>query len=585
MEFEQSETDVLIIGAGAAGLRAAIELAENGVNCLVLGKRAHGDAHTALAAGGINASLGSLDPEDDWTLHAADTLREGHFICQPEAVELLARRAPDRVRELADWGCPFDRTGDGAINQRYFGAQSYRRTCFVGDHTGEAILQTLVERASRLEIPFRQNIYITEILVEDGRACGAIGWDMQPDHTADEPAGRAFLAPAVVLAAGGCTGLYNRHSSREDENTGDAMALALAAGASLRDMEFIQFHPTGMVAPEEWAGWLVTEAVRGEGGRLYNTNGDRFMENYAPEEMELAARDVVARAIWRELEAGRGTERGGVYLDISHRDAGFIKERLPEIYQRFDDLGIDIADEPMQVAPTAHYAMGGVKVDFATGRTDLDGLFAVGEAASGLHGANRLGGNSLAETVVFGQLTGEHLVDWIQEQARSLPTLDSSELEARFQKLDARARQHGEHKPDALIGELGQMLERHAGILRDADTLTDGLEELDRLEQRADNLRVYTKPGTRVFEQVCNLAFMLDTAKVLISAALKREESRGAHYREDFPDTDSDWKQSIVCRRTGAGELALDEEPIGPIPDSVREAVDRDVHLDYHHLE
>lgn len=577
MDYEVVGTRVLIIGAGAAGLRAAIELAERGVECLVVGKRPHGDAHTTKAAGGINASLGSLDDDDDWTLHAADTLREGHFICDPAAVELLARRAPERVRELAQWGCPFSRTEEGALNQRYFGAQSYRRTCFVGDRTGAAILETLVKRAGELDVAWRENVYITKIVADGAEVSGALGWDMV------HGGGVAFEASAVLLAAGGCTQLYRRSSSRPGENTGDAMGLAYSAGAVLRDMEFIQFHPTGMAWPQDWEGELVTEAVRGEGGRLVNAEGERFMERYAPEEMELAARDVVARAIAKEIEEGRGTERGGVYLDISHRDKDFICERLPGLYERYTGLGVDISKEAMEVAPTAHYAMGGVKVDFETGATNIGGFFAAGEATSGLHGANRLGGNSLAETVVFGQLTGAHIAQWVQ--GRRGVSLSEAEAKKHFKELDKRCRQHGSQSPRDVITDLGALLERYAGIVRSGDGLAQGGEELDELRRRAEDLQVFTRPGTSVFEEVCNLEFMLDVAQMILEAAQMRQESRGAHFREDLPREEEVWKASIICRRGDDGELELSKEEIGAASQEVREAVERDVHLDYHHLE
>ncbi len=577
MDIKLIQAQVVIIGAGAAGLRTAIELTSQGVDCLVLGKREHGDAHTSQAAGGINASLGSLDEEDDWTLHGADTLREGHFICDPVAVELLARRAPERIRELATWGCPFDRTEEGAINQRYFGAQSFRRTCFVGDRTGEAVLETLVERAKELEVPYRQNVFITKILTEDGRALGALGWDMETGEAL------VFSGAAVVLAAGGCTALYKRSSSRPGENTGDATALALAAGAGLRDMEFIQFHPTGMVSPEELVGKLVTEAVRGEGARLTNTEGERFMERYAPEQMELSARDVVARAIAEEVSQGRGTKRNGVYLDISHRDREFIQRRLPRIYDRFMDNGVDIANEPMEVAPTAHYAMGGVKVDFRTGKTDVEGLFAVGESTAGVHGANRLGGNSLAETVVFGEVTGAYLAGWVEGRER--PEITPQAVRGHFEELEARCRQHGSEGAEELIEELGELLEARAGIVRTKKGVAAGIEELAGLRERAKNLKIYTRPGSTAFVRMCNLDFMLDTAEVLVEAARMREESRGAHFREDFAETRPRWKVSLVGRRDEKGALTFERVEVGGVPAVLKEALEREVELDYHHLE
>jgi len=372
-EYERVDVSVLVIGAGAAGARTAIELADRGVDdVLVLGKRGHGDAHTTWARGGINGALGTHDPQDDWTIHAADTLNEGHFLNEPEKVETVAEQMPDRLRELDEWGMAFSRTDDGAIDQRYFGAQSFRRTAFAGDHTGESLLDTLVSEARNRDVPYRENVMITKILSDGERAYGAVGFDMDTGEFVLVNAG------SVVLAAGGYAAAYNRHTSRDDENNGDGPALAFDAGAALMDMEFVQFHPTGMAVDEDdpewepWSGRLVTEAVRGEGGHLYNADGERFMERYSPDQMELDARDVVARAIAKEITEGRGTENGGVFLDISHRDAEFIAERLPRMYERFADLGVDMAEEPVEVAPTAHYGMGGVRVD-EHGESDVRG--------------------------------------------------------------------------------------------------------------------------------------------------------------------------------------------------------------------
>ncbi|MBA4157940.1 MAG: FAD-binding protein [Gemmatimonadetes bacterium] len=577
--YERIETPVLIIGAGAAGLRTAIELAQSGIRCLVLGKRRHGDAHTRWAAGGINASLGSLDAEDRWEIHAADTLREGHFVCDPRAVELLARHAPDRVRELQAWGCDFSRTEEGGINQRYFGAQSFRRTCFVGDRTGEAMLRTLVERARALEIPYRENTFVTRILVDDGRARGAVGFDMDTGRFL------AFSAAAVVLAAAGHTALYRRSSSREDENTGDTVALACGAGAVLRDMEFVQFHPTGMIRPPEMRGRLVTEAVRGEGGRLFNASGERFMERYSPEQMELDARDVVARAIYEEIQAGRGTPGGGVRLDISHREADFIRERLPKIYGQFREQGIDITREPMEVAPTAHYAMGGVMVDFDTGATTVEGLFAVGEATAGVHGANRLGGNSLAETVVFGQITGAHLAGDLALTGTSVPPVGEDLVREEITALSRLAAADGEHEPRELVGELGVLLWDHAGIVRTEEGLGAGLATLQGVGRRARSLATAGTAGTEGLEWALNLRSMLLAAEMILRGALLRSESRGAHYRSDAPETRAEWRKSILYARNADDTLRLRTEPIPEPPSSVQAALDESHELDYHHLE
>lgn len=576
-DYETLRTEVLIVGAGAAGLRTAIELRRHGIDCLVVGKREHGDAHTVWAAGGINASLGNVDPEDRWDIHGADTLKEGHYICDPRAVELLAKHAPERVRELEAWGANFSKTEDGRINQRYFGAQSYRRTCFVGDRTGEAILGTLVSKAKDVGVAYRQNLFISKLLKRDGRVVGAAGFDMDKGNFV------VVNAKATVLAAGGLTALYYRSSSRKDENTGDAAALAYEAGATLKDMEFVQFHPTGMIKPEPMSGRLVTEAVRGEGGRLFNREGERFMERYSPEQMELDARDVVARANYQEIQAGRGTEDGGVFLDISHRDAGFIRERLPKIYGQFKEHGVDITQQPMEVAPTAHYVMGGVKIDFDTGETTVPGLFAVGEAVAGVHGANRLGGNSLAETVVFGQIVGQHLARQVDAMPSLLP--DEGEVQAQLTHLAELSRANGDVTVDELIDELGELLWDHAGIVRTAEGLERGLKKLGTLQSSAASIAVNSDLTSVAFEYACNLRFMLLAAEAILRGALLRDESRGAHHRSDAPMRKAQWEKNILYARDGTGAMKLWTAPVAEVPPEIRKALAEEHALDYHHLE
>ncbi|WP_336329769.1 L-aspartate oxidase [Haloarcula sp. CGMCC 1.2071] len=582
VDYETVSVPVLVVGAGAAGARVAIGLAENGVEPLVIGKRDHGDAHTTWAAGGINASLGSLDPKDDWTIHAADTLDEGHFINDPKAVELTTKHMPDRIRELDDWGMPFDRTEDGKINQRYFGAQSFRRTCFVGDRTGEAMLDTLVDRAQSLEIPYRDNVMITRLLSDGDHVYGAAGYDMESGEFI------LFESDHVVLAAGGSSALYNRHSSRDEENNGDGPALALDAGASLMDMEFVQFHPTGMVGDrygEDWDGRLVTEAVRGEGGRLLNKDGERFMEEYSPDQMELDARDVVARAIAQELREGRGTENGGVYLDISHRDDDYIKSRLPRMYERFMDLGVDITEKPMEIAPTAHYSMGGVDIDFETGETGVGGLYAVGETVAGVHGANRLGGNSLAETVAIGALVGDHVAAQVtDDRDTALPAGQRAIAEREFRSLQELEATDGDETPEELLADLGDLLWDHAGILRNGESLSDGLAALDVLRERTGNIGIDGDRTSLSFELAVDLFFSLTVAEALLLSARKRDESRGAHYRTDAADVDPDWRRNILVDRGDTG-LELTTRGVAEPSEAVSEAVDVGYELDYHHLE
>ena len=584
VEYAREDVSVLVVGAGAAGARTAIELAERGVDdVLVLGKRGHGDAHTTWARGGINGALGTHDPEDSPAIHAADTLNEGHMVNDPAKVETVTEQMPERLRELDDWGMEYSRTDDGEIDQRFFGAQSFRRTAFAGDHTGESLLDTLVDRAQELSVPYRENVMITK-LVSDGEAVhGAVGFDM------DDGEFVLFNAGTVVLAAGGHAAVYDRHTSRDDENNGDGAALASDAGASLMDMEFMQFHPTGMAVDEsdpEWAPWsgrLVTEAVRGEGGRLFNAEGERFMERYSPDQMELDARDVVARSIAREVAEGRGTENGGVYLDISHRDAEFIEERLPRMYERFDDLGVDMAEEPVEVAPTSHYGMGGVAVD-DHGETDVDGLFAIGETMAGVHGANRLGGNSLAETVAYGVVAGERIADRADGPGAVPDALREGLVEPHLRDLRAMADNDGAHDVDAVLADLRELMWEHAGILRDEASLREGLDRLADVRDRAADMRV--GPVTsESFELAVDVGFMLVAAEAVLRGALEREESRGAHYRTDFPDVDPDWRRNVYFDAADVGGMTLRTEPVDEPSEAVQAALDEGHELDYHQLE
>ena len=584
-EYETVSVGALVIGAGAAGARAAIEMAQQGVDpedVLVIGKRSHGDAHTTWARGGINGALGTHDPEDDWTIHAADTLKEGHFINDPEKVETVTKQMPDRLRELDDWGMAYSRTDEGDIDQRYFGAQSFRRTAFAGDHTGESMLEALIERAQDLSLPYRENVFVSKLLADGDRLLGAAGYDMDTGEFV------LFDADVVVLAAGGYTSLFRRHSSRDDENTGDGPALAYLAGASLQDMEFVQFHPTGMVGNrygEEWDGRLVTEAVRGEGGKLFNSEGERFMERYSPDQMELDARDVVARAIAEEIEAGRGTESGGVYLDISHRDRAFIQERLPRMYERFAELGVDMAEEPVEVAPTAHYGMGGVAVD-GDGGTDIDGLYAIGETMVGVHGANRLGGNSLAETVAFGQVTGEAVAERLGADAGPASEAGVVHDRARqhFANLRTMTGRDGRYDPEELLDELRELLWNAAGIRRTDADIAAGLAQLDELTRKAGNLDLGARTG-RAFEYALDLGFGLVVAESILRGARERTESRGAHYRTDYPELDGTWQRNIDVRKDSVGTMQLTTEPVGTPSEAVQHALDADHELDYHQLE
>jgi len=584
-DYETVDRRVLVVGAGAAGARAAIELVEQGVDpedLLVIGKRTHGDAHTTWARGGINGALGTHDPEDDWTVHAANTLNEGHNVNDPAKVETVTRRMPALLRELDEWGMEFSRTENGDIDQRYFGAQSFRRTAFAGDYTGEALLNTLVERARNLGIPYRENVIVSRLVTDDEHLLGAVGTDLDTGEFV------VFDTDAVVLAAGGYTSLYRRHSSRDDENTGDGPALAYQAGAELMDVAFVQFHPTGMVGRrygEEWDGRLVTEAVRGEGGRLYNAEGERFMERYSPDQMELDARDVVARAIATEVAEGRGTENGGVYLDISHRDRSFIEERLPRMAERFDELGVDMATDPVEVAPTAHYGMGGVVTD-EFGETSVDGLYAIGETMAGVHGANRLGGNSLAETIAYGEVTGEQLAERLLDGEMPAGAGDRlvDRAEIHIADLAAVADSEGTHDPEDLLDELRTLLWEHAGILRDGDSLEAGLDELDRIREKAADIAVGDRTS-RSYEFALDVGFGLTVAEAILRGALERTESRGAHARTDYPDIDPDWQRNIHYAHDSVGSMQLSTEPVDSPSRAVQDALDAGYELDYHQLE
>jgi succinate dehydrogenase / fumarate reductase flavoprotein subunit len=582
MEKSVIKTPVLVIGAGAAGARCAIEMKRNGIEPFVISKRDHGDAHTTWARGGVNASLGNLDEEDSWEIHAADTLDEGHYLNNPKAVECMSKEIPDVVEELDNWGMDFSRTDNEDINQRYFGAQSYRRTCFAGDYTGEAMLNTLVEKAQSLNISYKDNIYVTKIISDGSNVYGAISYDMESERYI------VFRSDRVVLAAGGHTSLYSRHSSRDDENTGDGVGLAYDAGAELMDMEFVQFHPTGMSGEkygEKWDGRLVTEAVRGEGGRLYNTDDERFMKEYSPKQMELDARDVVARAIVQEIREGRGTENNGVYLDISHKDKPFIKDRLPRMYERFDKLGVDISEEPMEVAPTAHYIMGGVKFDPETGETCVDNLHVLGETTAGVHGANRLGGNSLAETVSIGKIVGEYL----SRKEPKVPKDDLNEdmisqVSEELESLNNLIELDPEVDPMSLVNQVRNTMEKHVGIRRTESELQDGLDKIENIEEQYKNISVDNRMSSLEYEMANNLKFMITAAKATIISAIKRKESRGAHYRKDFESESSEhFKNYIVFEKDN--EMRLGENSIDKPSDKVQDAIDKGYELDYHHLE
>ena len=550
--------NVLVIGTGAAGLRAAIAARQAGVDVVVVGKRSRLDAHTVLAAGGINAALGTVDPEDSWQQHFADTMREGYFLSDPRVVEIMTREAPAAIVELAEWGCAFARTNDGRLDQRYFGAHRYRRTCYAGDYTGRAVLSTLADRAQQLAIPVIENQYISRLLTADGQCFGALAFDL---HTGERT---VFEADAVVLCGGGHTRIWRRSSSRRDENYGEGMWLAFQAGARLMDMELVQFHPTGMVLPEEAAGTLVTEAVRGEGGRLLNAEGERFMQRYDPERMELSSRDRIALANYTEIREGRGGPNGGVFLDVSHLGKDAILEKLPRMYRQFVEYQmLDIAREPMEVAPTAHYSMGGIVVDPPTHATDVPGLYAAGECTAGLHGANRLGGNSLVETVVFGRRAGEAAARFSREsesQLRSRRAVDEANAD-----LDGLIH-NGTELSRALQRAVRDLMWERCGVVREAGDMREALGTLDEIRSVLPSVDVRpSEEGWGDLGQVLDVQAMLGTAEATLRGAIARRETRGAHIRSDFPELDPSMQLNFLVEHDVHAGMVVEPAPIPPV--------------------
>lgn len=552
-------TSVLVIGAGGSGLRAAIELAEHGTDVLVVSKRAREDAHTSLAAGGINAALATLDPQDTWQQHAADTLKESYLLANPVTVEIVTRGAARGIAELESYGMPFARESDGRISQRFFGAHSFRRTAFAGDYTGLAIQRALLERVAALKVPVLDSVYITRLLVRDNVVFGAYGFDLR-DGTR-----YVIHADAVILATGGHTRIWRHSSSRRDENVGDSFRLALDAGGSLRDAELVQFHPSGLIEPENAAGTLVSEAARGEGGILRNAHGERFMANYDAQRMELSTRDRVALACYSEIKAGRGTKKGGVLLDVSHLPRETIMRRLPRVFQTLMDLQLlDITTTPMEIAPTAHYSMGGVWVRAEDHGTGVEGLYAIGEAASGLHGANRLGGNSLVELLVFGRIVGEAAAEYsaqLSAQQRSAHALAAARAE-----VDDLLAADGPENVRSLQRGLRNLMTEHAGVVRDEAGLRMGLLELNGIEKRI--LQIGVHPDLAGFHDLAH-AFDLKAsaiaARATLESALERRETRGCHNRSDYPALDESLQVNLVW----SGPGRMEREAIPPIPEEI----------------
>jgi succinate dehydrogenase / fumarate reductase flavoprotein subunit len=557
----QLATSVLVIGTGGAGLRAAIELAEAGVAVLAVGKRAPDDPHTVLAAGGINAALATTDAADTWEQHAADTLQESALLADPRTVQVVARNAARAIHDLERYGMRFDRRPDGRIQQRWFGPHTHRRTAFAGDHTGLEVLRVLRERIASLEVPVISTLYVTRLLVDEGSVFGAYGFDLVD--------GSRYLvhADAVILATGGHTRIWRRTSSRRDENTGDSLRLVVEAGGRVRDAELVQFHPSGLLEPEHAAGTLVSESARGEGGVLLNNLGERFMARYDPERMELSTRDRVARASYTEIREGRGSRAGGVWLDLSHLPRETILTRLPAVYRTLLDVQmLDVTRDPVEVAPTAHYSMGGAWVRPDDHSTDVPGLFVIGEAASGLHGANRLGGNSLAELLVYGRLTGRAAADYsagLSSQHRSLGAVQDAEAE-----VDRSLAAEGGQNVRALQRAIRDLMTEHAGVVRDETGLLEGLAGLAEIEQRMADVAVHTDiSGYQDLAHAFDLRSSALAARATLECALERRETRGAHQRSDFPREDPQLQVNLVW----SPSTGVRREPVASIPTHLAE--------------
>jgi succinate dehydrogenase / fumarate reductase, flavoprotein subunit len=565
-EYETHDHDVLIIGAGGAGLRAALGALAQGAKVGVVCKSLLGKAHTVMAEGGIAAAMANVDSGDDWRTHFRDTMRGGKFLNNWRIAQIHAQEAPERVRELEQWGALFDRTKDGEILQRAFGGHTFRRLCHVGDRTGLEMIRTLQDRGVQMGIDVFMECTVSRLLKDGDRIAGAFGYWREQGRFV------IFRAKSIVIATGGIGKAY-KITSNSWEYTGDGMALAYGAGADLLDMEFVQFHPTGMVWPPGVQGLLVTEAVRGEGGILRNKAGERFMEKYDPKRMELSTRDVVARSIYTEVREGRGTEHGGAYLDISHKPAEYVKKKLPSMYHQFKELAdVDITKGPMEVGPTCHYMMGGIRVDGETAQSSVPGLFAAGEAAAGLHGANRLGGNSLSDLLVFGRRAGIAAADHAKTVQNT--TIDSGQVEAAARELLAPFERKEGENPYTIHRDLQDVMQNLVGIFRTREDLTRAMQELEKLKARAELLSV---EGSRMFNPGWHLAqdlkSMLIVSEAVTRSAIAREESRGAHSRIDYPNLDATWgaKNNVIALEGNA--MTLRQSPVAEMPGELKQLV------------
>ena len=601
-DYTVHEHDVVIIGAGGAGLRAAIEASQNGASVAMICKSMLGKAHTVMAEGGAAAALGNKDPRDNWQTHFRDTMKGGKYLNDWRMAKIHAQQSPDRIRELETWGAVFDRTPDGLTNQRNFGGHTYPRLAHIGDATGLELIRTLQEKGVHMGMDVFMEFTVRRLFTSNGKVTGCFAYDRNNGTL------HVFKAKTIVLATGGITRCW-AVCSGSWEYTGEGHALAYWAGAEIGDMEFVQFHPTGMIWPPSVKGILVTEGVRGEGGILTNAEDERFMFNYIPEMYkdefadtekealewvdevisgqlatkrrppELLTRDVVAKAINSERNAGRASEHGGAYLDISWRDPEEVKKKLPGMYHQFKELAaVDITKQPMEVGPTAHYVMGGVKVDPETQESTIPGLFAAGEAATGLHGANRLGGNSLSDLIVFGKIAGEQAA-LRSAQIDNFEEIDAAEIaDVIAETLAPLNRENGEN-PAKVVEDLREMMQEKVGIIRTGKLLEEALDDLDKLESRAS---ITSPGGSRIYNpgwhQALEIGAMIDVSRMCALAALEREESRGGHTRDDFPTPDyKHWgKINSVISIQLDGTMAIEHRRYPPIDSELRELLDAD---------
>jgi succinate dehydrogenase / fumarate reductase flavoprotein subunit len=599
-EYQTVEHDVLVIGAGGAGLRAAIEAAAQGVNVGLVCKSLLGKAHTVMAEGGMAAAMGNVDDRDNWRVHFADTMRGGQYVNNWRHAELHAKEAPERVKELEGWGALFDRTPDGRILQRNFGGHRYPRLAHVGDRTGLELIRTLQDHGVHQGLDVHMEVTVLTLLKDGDRIAGAFAYDRERGRF------RLFKAKAVVLATGGIGRAY-KITSNSWEYTGDGHSLAYHAGAQLQDMEFIQFHPTGMIWPPSVRGILVTEGVRGEGGVLKNRDGQRFMFDNIPENYksqtadnaeegwrytqgdknarrppELLTRDHVARMIVSQVRAGRGSPHGGVFLDISWikeklpNAEEHIKRKLPSMYHQFMQLaGIDITKEPMEIGPTTHYIMGGVRVDGDTQMSNVPGLFAAGECAAGLHGANRLGGNSLSDLIVFGKRAGEYAAKFAKSNGNVSPDTARVDAAAR-DALSPFERAASAEGPYQVQEALQETMQDNVGIVRAQHEMEGALKSVLSLKQRAANAGV---KGNREFNPGWHTALdlnnLLTISEAITRCAMERKESRGGHFRDDYPEKDPEFAKFNLCVAKGAdGEMHLTREPLVPMPDHLKAVIE-----------